>query len=151
VQKAIGSLASGGARRMEDLQTNVKLNMRLIRRSLDSGSEEGKRAVAQNFNAAAAAVRSAMHAGTVSTREGTAQISRYLRQALAVYGITGQQATNYIHSPIGDLQGKPAGGSVAKNPGGSDFQVGVGHAGGGWIGAAGMRGQDTVPVLLGRW
>jgi hypothetical protein len=30
VQKAIGSLASGGARRMEDLQTNVKLNMRLI-------------------------------------------------------------------------------------------------------------------------
>jgi hypothetical protein len=94
---------------MEDLQTNVKLNMRLIRRSLDSGSEEGKRAVAQNFQAAAAAVRSAMHAGTVSTREGTAQISRYLRQALAVYGITGQQATNYIHSPIGDLQGKPVG------------------------------------------
>jgi hypothetical protein len=149
VEDSIKSLATTAGRRMADIKTDVLLNMRQIEHALGSNSAQGKREVAKNFNAAADAVRLAMHAGTVSTREGTAQISRYLRQALAVYGITGQAATNYIHSPIGDLQGKPAGGSVAKNPGGSDFQVGVGHAGGGWIGARGMRGQDTVPVLLG--
>jgi hypothetical protein len=115
VEDSIKSLATTAGRRMADIKTDVLLNMRQIEHALGSNSAQGKREVAKNFNAAADAVRLAMHAGTVSTREGTAQISRYLRQALAVYGITGQQATNYIHSPIGDLQGKPAGGSVAES------------------------------------
>jgi hypothetical protein len=143
VSKAISSLAEGGSRRMADLKTNVVLNMRLIGRSLGRDTDEGKKAFADNFRAAARPSSSSMDAGSVSTQQGTAQINRYLRQALAVYGITGRQATHYIQSPIGDLQGKPTP-STLGNAGGQP-----GKAGGGWIGSQGMRGQDTVPVMLG--
>lgn len=113
----------------------VDVNMSSIRRSIRRGSLESKIAMAQNFNGAVLAVREAMKAGTVSTRDGLREIRKLMLRELALFGIKGQAARNYLSNPTGDTAGK---GSVGQ-PG-----SGQGAAVGGWIVDPAAVGPDSV-------
>jgi hypothetical protein len=108
-------------------------NMHFIKRTLGEDSDAGKRALVGNFKLAAQAVQDAMTDGKIATRDGLKEIRRLMKQELAVYGITGQQAGDYLRS-TGHGSGNEARGG--------------GHAAGGWIGMPGMVGTDTVPAML---
>jgi hypothetical protein len=143
VEDSIKSLATTAGRRMADIKTDVLLNMRQIEPVARPNSAQGKREVAKNFNAAA--TRSSwrcMPARSVPVRAPRRSAGICGRRSPCT-GSPDRQATHYIQSPIGDLQGKPTP-STLGNAGGQP-----GKAGGGWIGSQGMRGQDTVPVMLG--
>jgi 3D (Asp-Asp-Asp) domain-containing protein len=134
VQNAIDKLAHGVPADMDTIATSVRLNMRLIKREMGSKSAEAKEALSKNFMAGVDRVRAAMAAGLISTKQGLAKIAAYFRKDLALYGITGKQASRYLQ--------------------GNDTLTGVSDkivkAKGGWIGHPGQAGGDNVPIVVGR-
>lgn len=124
-----------GSNNLAGLHIATAENMQAIKRSLGEDSAAGKDALVGNFRLAEQAIRDAMSDGKVSTRDGLREIRRLMKEELAVYGITGQQATDYLR-----VSGK---GSGNEGPGYKG-----GYADGGWIGAPGMVGTDTVPAML---
>jgi hypothetical protein len=138
---ALKQMRTSAFNSVEDVQSNVKLNMRLIANTFDTKSLEGKQALARNFNAAAGAVKRSMHDGTISTRDGLKLINSYMRAALAQYGITGKAASNYINGR--DTTGKDLSGTA---PGGVAKGAQRGMI---TLGRAGAVGPDSIPLQVG--
>lgn len=121
---------------IREARSDLNMNMKLIKHTLGTESSQAKDAMAANFQAVAQSIRNGMANGAISTKEGMKEINRLVRQALSVYGITGVQASRYLHHED-TLTGKPLNSPL------------VGKAEGGWIGRAGQRGRDTVVTALG--
>jgi len=143
---ATGDLASAFAnmqRRttssMKDISAQVRLNMRVIRRTTESGSLESKEAFARNFREAAAAVQRSMDAGVISTKEGMAQINALMRRALAQFGISGKEASRYL-SGADTKTGKSDEGAATGIPGAA--------RGGFFLGNPGASARDGVPMMV---
>ncbi|HMF60756.1 MAG TPA: hypothetical protein VK595_10310, partial [Vicinamibacterales bacterium] len=118
--------AKDGGSDIREIRGVVKFNMGRIKDNLGEDTEAGAKALAGNFKAARKAVREAMKDGTVTVREGLAEIKRLMRRELKdVYGLSPGAAFSIAEH--GDIKGQ-AGLSGS----------GVGKAGGGWIGAPGM-------------
>ena len=112
---------------ISDVRREVGKNTKQIRESLGTDTRQGARALAENFQDAAAAIRRQMRRGTTSTEDGTREINRLLRKALAELGFA-------AIGKVSDLFSDAFGGNK--------------KAGGGWIGMPGMVGTDTVPAML---
>lgn len=130
-----------GSNNLNGLHMATKDNMHFIRRTLDEESEAGKKALVGNFRQAKDAVRDAMADGKVTTRDGLREIRRLMKEELAVYGITGQQAKDYMRTT-----GKGSGNEAAGYSGGRARGGYVRRAVGGWIGGRGMVSDDIVPI-----
>ena len=129
-------------REMRDFRENVKRNTDEIKLQLGSSSAEGKAALSKNFDEAMGAVRTAMRRGVVSTREGMAEIRRLMRENLKLYGFTEEQARNETRPGSGTrYDGGPQEGTrgLGNARGGR-----IRRAVGGWLGAPGMVGHDSI-------
>lgn len=161
VQKAIARLRKRGGDDIEEIKSDVRTNMILIRRSLDTESAKGKDALNRNFHAAVLAIGIKMKDAAHATSDGARAVRGLLRQALALYGIKGKEATRYIEgrdtktgktdpsSASGNVGAGAATGGVA----GEHFATGRSGWGprvNGWIGKQGQRGKDAVRAVLGK-
>jgi 3D (Asp-Asp-Asp) domain-containing protein len=134
VQNAIDRLAHGVPADMGTIATSVRLNMRLIKNSMKSGSADAKEALSRNFMAGVGAIRAAMHAGLISTKDGLAKIDAYFRKDLALYGITGKQASRYLRA-------------TTRSP----ARASAGRQGQGRLDRSSRQaGGDNVPIMVGR-
>lgn len=124
---------------IKDIAAQTRLNMRVIGRTTKDGSAEAQAAMSRNFRLAAQAVQRSMDAGVVSAKEGTAEIERLMRKALAQFGIKGKEATRYLND-----QDTKTGKSVSSEGGG-----GRGFARGGFfLGQPGAKGRDSIPMSV---
>jgi hypothetical protein len=144
VANALERLKNNASTSIRDLRSNVRLNMKLIASNMDTQSAEGKQALAANFEAAVASVRKSMREKTISVREGMAEIRRLVSQELTdVYGLSLHDASNIAKgNGKGGTYGDP------NNNLGREGGAPITRAGGGWIGAPGLVGTDTVPAML---
>jgi hypothetical protein len=144
VANALERLKNNASTSIRDLRSNVRLNMKLIASNMDTQSAAGKQALAANFEAAVSSVRKSMHEKTVSVREGMAEIRRLVSQELTdVYGLSLHDASNIAKgNGKGGTYGDP------NNNLGREGGAPITRAGGGWIGAPGLVGTDTVPAML---
>lgn len=84
---AFGGLRGGVFTSMEDIQKVVKRNMGIVRSELGGKSAEGRKLLAQNFRAAAEAIRQAIDSGAIpKTKQGLAKIESLIRSAKLVSG-----------------------------------------------------------------
>jgi hypothetical protein len=143
VAGTIDRMRKGVSNSVEQLRTNVRLSMRAIKTEMDASSSEGKSALSKNFDAAIINVKRSMREGTLSTKEGMREIERLMRKNLAMYGITGEQASRYIDGRD-TLTGKRN--ADSDNVASNNVQ---GKAGGGFIGKPGQAGQDTQLIRVG--
>jgi hypothetical protein len=132
MEDKIGRLRSRTNQSLDDIRKDTASNMREIKRRLGTDSKEGADNLTANFRAARTAVRRAMRDGTVSTREGMAEIKRLTRAELRELGIA-------------NLAKAGTSSAAAEN---ARAQI-TGRYAGGWIGARGQAGPDTVPAMLG--
>lgn len=134
---------------IHDIREMVGVNMKNIERELGVRSRSGQAAVAENFKLAARSVKHAMKDATgytfdasktiseqmkgasAETRKYLAEIARMTEASLKAGGFTDEQAHNLATK-----------GAREADPGRMK------RAGGGWIGAPGMVGTDTVPTML---
>jgi hypothetical protein len=130
---------------LDDITRTAKTRAQQIRETLGTNSAEGRAAMARNFQAAANAVQAQMNRAGGATKRGTEVMNGYIRQALAQYGITGRAATNYMRG-----NGVGTFGENERAAGSGHARGGFAKAGGGWIGSQGERGQDMVPIVVGR-
>lgn len=129
-----------GSNNLHGIHTATADNMHYIKRVLGDDSEAGKAALVQNFKLAERAVQDAMSDGKVATADGMREIKRLMKEELAVYGIKGQQATDYLRTEgHGSGNEAPRGGHQR----GGYVQR---RQSGGWIGARGMVSDDVVPI-----
>lgn len=131
------SYAKSGSTDLHSLRTATQQNMFNISKTLGKKSAEGKEALSANFRLAAEAVQASMDASGKTTKEGLAQIERYMRKSFSVLGMSDQQVTDYLRDS-------------GKGSGKTGDSPGMGAATGGFIGNKGERGGDTVPVWVGR-
>lgn len=112
-----------------------------ISQRLGSDSRAGKEALAKNFRNAADAIKQSMKAGKVSTKTGLAEIRSYMKEALALYGIKGKQADNYIKGRD-TVTGKSLTnyGSAGASPGAATGYL--------TLGRENARGRDSIPMML---
>jgi hypothetical protein len=129
-------------KQMDDGSTSVARATKVIKRHLATDSHDGRVAAADEFQTLAARIRGRMHDGEVSVAKGTQRISELLAAALSALGYSGKQAHGLIKT-AGSTRG-PQGAS-----GQNSNEIALTRETGGWIGSQGMRGQDTVPVMLG--
>ncbi|HMF59744.1 MAG TPA: hypothetical protein VK595_05210, partial [Vicinamibacterales bacterium] len=144
VAQAIARMESGSSTSIKQLRGSVRDGMAVIKRDLGNKSAEGKEALSANFQAAIKNVKTSMKAGTISTKEGTAEIARLMRKALAVYGIKGKDAARYMASPTGDITGKHM-----DNPGQAGPKPGAQRGGLFQFGRPGDRGPDNISARIG--
>jgi TP901 family phage tail tape measure protein len=124
--RAFAEMAKDGGGSMRDISRVTDRRTREIKKSLGEHSEEGGRALADNFRQAMGAVRRQMAAGETTTERGLRKIRGYLAAELDVYGLEIAQGQKLVGKhPFADKK-----------------------AGGGWIGGPGQVGQDTVPAML---
>jgi tape measure domain-containing protein len=107
-----------------------------IQNKLGFGTKTATDAMASNFKIAARAVQASMDAGVISTKTGTAEIDKLMRKYLAIYGISGKEATNY-------LAGKDptTGKSMPSNTSHTNAARGAF-----FLGSPNEAGRDTVPM-----
>jgi hypothetical protein len=118
--------------------------MKLIASNMDTQSAAGKQALAANFEAAVSSVRKSMREKTISVRDGMREIRRLVSQELTdVYGLSLHDASN-----IAKGNGKGGTFGDTDNNLGREGGAPIARAGGGWIGAPGLVGTDTVPAML---
>ncbi|HMF61790.1 MAG TPA: phage tail tape measure protein, partial [Vicinamibacterales bacterium] len=144
VTAALKRMESGSSTSIKQLRGSVRDGMAVIKRDLGGKSAEGKEALSANFQAAIKNVKTSMKAGTISTKEGTAEIARLMRRALAVYGIKGKDAARYMASPTGDITGKHM-----DNPGQAGPKPGAQRGGLFQFGRPGDRGPDDIAARIG--
>jgi hypothetical protein len=131
---------------LHDIAVNVRSNSSLIKRRLGDDTEEGRQAVAKNFRLAAQAIRQRMQEGGIDTKKGAGQIKQYLIDALKAMGLTGEQARAKVETGTIQTRRGPQAGAARGGRMGDDGRV---HRdGGGWIGAPGEVGVDSVPAML---
>lgn len=79
-------LRSGALASLGDIGKVTQANAALIRTTLPRGSEEARRKTAENFRAAAAAIKKAMDNDTIDVKRGTDRMRALLRNAKLVEG-----------------------------------------------------------------
>jgi hypothetical protein len=99
VRDAIDLMARGGSNDVSSLRTNVRLNMRAIRRNMGNDSAAAKEAISANFSAAIQNIKTSMHEGTISVKAGTALIQEYMVKSLMNFGFSHEQALNVARDP----------------------------------------------------
>lgn len=120
------------------LRADVQAQMKLIKSATVDGSEQAKQAMATNFQSAIAALQNSMHAGTISVKRALREIDTDTRKLLKLYGFSSPGAViDALNSP--DAQ-KPL---PQTAPG---LKPAAKKAQGGWIGAPGMVGHDSVAI-----
>jgi hypothetical protein len=137
VMNQIDRTRRGMATSLAGAASDAEMNMKLIRNSLNIHSAQGKSAVAANFRAVAASIRSGIKSGAIDTEKGMAAIHGYLMRALQALGIKGR-ANQEGYLGLQDFR---------RNNSGTG--TGRGGAATGYIGAPGERGRDVVPLLVG--
>lgn len=122
---------------LKDIMKATHDNMSTIAMELGSKSEQGKQALAQNFQDAAKQIQKSMDAGLISTKTGLQKIENLLDARLQLYGFTKEEAHKFNQI--------------------TTVETNRGHAGGGWVGRvngwignAGERGRDVVRTVVGR-
>jgi hypothetical protein len=143
VAGSFDDVAKVGKSQLQSLKTNVELNMRAIARTVGRNSAEGREAFADNFNAAAVAIKRAMDRGALSTKEGTQLMNRYIRRALSEFGIDGKEADRYMEGQ--DTKTGVSIGAGGRIPGTQQAR----GAATGFIGRPGARGHDLIPLVVG--
>jgi hypothetical protein len=136
VSTALERMKSGSSRSVSSLKTNVRLNMRLIKRTMGEDTAAGKEAMTANFNAAIENVKRSMDEGTISVKEGTALIETYMVRSMQNFGFTRKQALRYAKGQD-PLTGKNMNAPL------------VGKQRGGWINMGAASG-DSVHAMLER-
>lgn len=79
-------LRSGALASLGDIGKVTQANATLIRTTLPRGSEEARRKTADNFRAAAAAIKKAMDNGTIDVKRGTDKMRQLMRNAKLLEG-----------------------------------------------------------------
>lgn len=79
-------LRSGAIASLGDIGKIMRENSRVIANALPRGSEEARRKTAENFRAAADAIKQSMNNGTISVRDGTKRMRELLRNANLLEG-----------------------------------------------------------------
>lgn len=92
VETAIERMKDSSSTSIRGLRANVRLNTRLIKKSLGEDTEQGKDALTKNFRAAVSNIRTSMKQGTITTASGTAEIERLMVKALQTMGFSKNQA-----------------------------------------------------------
>lgn len=110
-----------------------------IKQRLGGDTAAGKQALSNNMRGAAAAIKKSMDAGVISTKTGTAEIERLMRQALGLYGIKGKEATRYLND-----QDTKTGKS---DKGTSSGMMGAAR-GGFFLGSPTAKGRDSIPMMV---
>ena len=95
VSTALERMKTGSSRSVSSLRTNVRFNMRLIKRTMGTDSAAAKEAISANFNAAISNIQRSMDEGTISVKEGTALIEQYMVRSMMNFGFTNKQALRY--------------------------------------------------------
>lgn len=109
-----------------------------IKQRLGQDTFAGKQALSQNMRAAAAAIKKSMDAGIISTKTGTREIEKLMREALALYGIKGKEATNYLRKDGVGTKGQNERGAATGKTGAA--------RGGFFLGQPGAKGRDSIPM-----
>lgn len=135
VGSQIARMGRNSSESIRELRGNVRLNTRLIRNALGEDTAAGRKAMVENFNAAARNVRRSMREGTLSTREGTREIERLMILALRNMGFTKKQALN-VRKGRDPSSGRPLDSAA---PGQRGMYIDQGAPSG-----------DTVPAILER-
>ena len=130
------NMREGASRSMGELQNRVQFNMKLIRQTMDTNTDRGRAAVVENFRSAARNIRLSMNAGTISVKEGTAQIRSYLIKAWTTMGFSKADAVALMGRVKGSAQ-TPMGGELRPNQRGSYI-------------SGGKPVGDSVPSVLER-
>lgn len=130
--------AAQGGDAMKGIANAVSINTQRISSDLGQKTDAGRAALAANFRMAAAAIKTEMGKGAVSTKDGLEQIQKYMADALKLYGFSSSEA-KHLAANNGALAGQG-------NEGGAQQAM---KAGGGWIGQPGDRGQDDIPIWVG--
>jgi hypothetical protein len=140
VRDAIDLMARGGSNDVSSLRTNVRLNMRAIRRNMGNDSAAAKEAISANFSAAIENIKTSMDEGTISVKAGTALIQEYMVKSLMNFGFSHEQALNVARDPKRrtSFTGGPEEGTR-----------GVGKQRGGYINLGAASG-DSVHAMLER-
>jgi hypothetical protein len=92
-------MRSGSSRSIGSLKTNVRMQMRAIKRTLGEDSAAGKEAISANFSAAIENIKTSMSEGTISVKDGTALIQQYMVNSLMNFGFSKKQALNIAKDP----------------------------------------------------
>ncbi len=86
LQAGIRGLEAGKFTRMGDIQSVLSQNNQAIATKFAEGSKQARDAMAENFRAAADAIKTGMDRGVISTKQGMAEIARLTRNAHLVSG-----------------------------------------------------------------
>lgn len=122
-----------------DIRKQVASNTLMIKERLGKDTLAGTLAARENFRDARKTIRETMSDAGKLTRDGVREIRRLLVQELEFYGVSPKMAVNISQSKSGDFRGIDN-----PNPGG-------GHQSGGWLGARGAVGSDTIPLGGNNW
>jgi ribosomal protein L13E len=136
-----------GSNSVEGIRSAVSVNFARIKTDMGTQSEAGKRALANNFRQAQAAVRSAMASGVISTRNGMRAIRGYMVDELKLYGMDISQARALVRNRT--TPGREDVNQFGQNEGGGGNQRGgiiKRFMSGGWLVGKGLVGPDSIPV-----
>jgi hypothetical protein len=138
-------LAGDADTSLDDIRKTTASNMARIKKEMDSKSKEGREALAENFRGAISAVSRQMARGGKVTKEGLDLIREYMTEELRTYGIPLRIARRIAARRASGESGLQSG------SGRSSPTAGGGAQRGGWIGAKGLVGPDTVRIAPNTW
>lgn len=139
VNDYLGLTSDTAGKNLSAIRNQFKTTAQVIENELGRGTARAKDAAQKNFELMAAAIRQSMKDGLISVRTGNREIKRLLAEQLKTMGFDEQEAHDLAFSGVHEK------GVRGKNSGYADRA-----AFGGFIGNKGERGDDTVPILVGR-
>jgi hypothetical protein len=86
LEHGLGNLRSGAIASLGDITKVVRQNAQIIANELPRGSREARVKTAENFRAAAEAIKKGMQNGTIAVEKGTARMRELMRNARLVEG-----------------------------------------------------------------
>lgn len=129
-----------------DIRETTRTTGRFIRQQLPEDTAQARKAVSDNFKRAADQVQKQMDRAGKQTKEGSRLIRQYTIQGLKALGLTQGQAESKVDR--GTIQTRRGPQADAARGGVATRDGRVRRDGGGWIGAPGQIGMDTIPAML---
>lgn len=133
----IGLMKNGAITDLKTLRKVATDNMKRIAATMGTNSAAGRDALSQNARAAVDNLKSLMHSGVITQRQGMREIRRIWSQTLQGFGFDPKSALN-IAKGNSYTGGREEGTSGIK----------YGKERGGFVGGPGMVGPDSVPMML---
>lgn len=142
LRNSFARMRKGSVTEVKELRSIVTGNFATIANVMGAKSEKGAAAVAKNTGLAVKTVKQFMKDGTLTTKQGMAQIEKVFRAEMALYGISGNQANADAHARAFSIS--TGGDSSTNNDSHAHARGGwVRAAAGGFIGGQGERGRDS--------